>query len=186
MIFTTRTTAPSSTNKYYLKYVDSSKYGYNKCIEINSSTHSCLPNCVGYAYGRFMECQGVTSCNLSRGNAGTWYLYIADGYQRGQTPKLGAVVCYSKRGGAGHVAFVEKVYPNGDIDTTNSAYNGTRFYKRKLLAHKRYYYGSGYEFQGFIYNPTEFTPYVPPTPTETKKENFKWVLYANKLRQKRI
>lgn len=30
------------------------------------------------------------------------------------------------------------------------------------------------------------TPYVPPTPVEKKKNNFKWVLYAKKLRNRKI
>ena len=43
--FVRRTTAPSSTNKYYIK---TTKGGYNRCIQIQSDG-SVLPNCVGYA-----------------------------------------------------------------------------------------------------------------------------------------
>ena len=45
IVFTRRLTAPSSTNKFYIK---TTKGGYNKCIQIQSDG-SVLPNCVGYA-----------------------------------------------------------------------------------------------------------------------------------------
>jgi hypothetical protein len=134
-----------------------------------------------------MECQSnVHNCNLSRGQAEWWYGYTMDGYQRGQTPKLGAVICwYSTRSG-GHVAIVEEIKPNGDIVTSNSAYSGSYFYMKTLSPKNNYYMGSAYTFQGFIYNPTEFTPGPSPTPTrEEKKKRFPWVLYARNLRNNR-
>lgn len=115
-------------------------------------------NCVGYAYGRFMEVMGTTSCNLSINNAENWWANTGDGYERGQTPKLGAVVCWRKGqagnsgDGAGHVAIVEQINSDGSINTSNSAYGGTRFYT-KLLQPPNYVMGSSYTFQGFIYNP---------------------------------
>lgn len=109
-------------------------------------------NCVGYAYGRFMEIMGVTKCKLSWHNAGTWISYTQDGYERGKTPRLGAVACWSKDGGAGHVAIVEKVYPDGTIETSNSAWQGKRFYMQTLKP-PLYTWSSKFHFQGFIYNP---------------------------------
>lgn len=47
MKFIPRTKAPSTTNKYYLKV---GKGGYNKAMEINKKTHSCLPNCCGLSF----------------------------------------------------------------------------------------------------------------------------------------
>lgn len=183
MQFVRRDSPPSNDNKYYIK---TTKGGYNKCIQIQSNG-SVLPNCVGYAYGRFMECQNVHKCKLSRGNAENWY-YYNDGYDRGSTPKLGAVICWHSTRSGGHVAIVEKVYSNGDIMTSNSAYGGSRWYQRKLKRSNNYYMGSAYTFQGFIYNPTEFTddptPPTPPTPV-LRKSKFKWVLYARRLRNKR-
>lgn len=182
--FSERYIAPTSDNLYYIK---NTKGGYNKCIQIQSDG-SVLPNCTGYAYGIFMECQpNVHSCNLSRGQAEWWYGYRLDGYQRGQTPKLGAVICWHSTKSGGHVAIVEYIYPNGDIITTNSAYSGRRFY-RKRLSPPNYFMGSAYTFQGFIYNPTEFeedpTPPEPSTEEEERK-GFPWVLYARKLRNNR-
>lgn len=117
-------------------------------------------------------------------NAELWYPYTMDGYQRGQTPKLGAVICWHSTKSGGHVAIVEEIYPDGSINTSNSAYSGSYFYMKKLSPRNNYYMGSAYTFQGFIYNPTTFTPTPePPTPTDRKsKKRFPWVLYAKKLR----
>ena len=149
-----RTTAPSTTDKNWIK---TTKGGYNKCILIKGN--SCLPNCVGYAWGRWRELLKKDH-NLSRGNAENWYGNTKDGYKRGSTPKLGAVICWRKgkagvsSDGAGHVAIVEAIYNDGSILTSNSAYGGTRFYTKKLK--KGYALSSKYTFQGFIYLPIEF------------------------------
>lgn len=147
MAYQPRLEAPSKYNKYYVR-VDGG--GYNKCIPI---TGSCvMPNCVGYAYGRFMEAAGVTECKLSTGNAGTWFGNSSDGYERGSTPRLGAVLCWGKPGAAGHVAIVEQINSDGSITTSNSAYGGKFFYTQTLKP--PYVQNSGnYKFQGFIYNP---------------------------------
>jgi surface antigen len=178
--FTPRKTRPANDNLYYIK---TTKGGYNKCIQIQSDGR-VLPNCTGYAWGRFMECQpNVHNCNLSRMNAELWYPYTADGYERGSTPKLGAVICWHSTRSGGHVAIVEEIKANGDIVTSNSAYSGSYFYMRTLKA-PNYYMGSAYTFQGFIYNPTNFdppTPPIPPTPTKLKNK-FPWFIYSRKLR----
>lgn len=150
MAFKARTTAPSATDK---NWIHTSKGGKNSCILV--SGNSVLPNCVGYAWGRFMEILGSTP-KLSRGNAEDWWAY-KDGYKRGQTPKLGAVICYKKgktgtgADGAGHVAIVEKIYSDGSILIGESGYKSFRFRTMKLP--KGYKYFSGYTLQGFIYNP---------------------------------
>ena len=165
--FKKRTTAPSASDKYW---IHSSNGGLNECIEINNSG-SCLPNCVGYAWGRFYEITGKRP-NLSRANAENWYGYTKDGYQRSQTPVEGAVICWRKgvagnsSDGAGHVAIVEEVMSNGDVLTSNSAYNGSRFYTKKFTKASNYYIGSAYTFQGFILPPTTFS--TTSTTTTTK------------------
>ena len=153
--FTPRTTAPSASNKYY---IHTSAGGYNQCIRIKGN--SVLPNCVGYAWGRAYEAWGVKP-KLSRGNAEDWWAY-KDGYSRGSTPRIGAVICWRKgnagygKDGAGHVAFVERVNGDGSILISNSNYSGTRFYTVTLK--KPYKMGAGLTFQGFIYAPVSFTP----------------------------
>ena len=164
MAFKARTTAPSTTDK---NWIHTSKGGKNSCILV--SGNSVLPNCVGYAWGRFMEILGSTP-KLSRGNAEDWWNY-KDGYKRGSTPKLGAVVCYRKgkvgtgADGAGHVAIVEKIYSDGSILISESGYKSFRFRTTKLA--KGYKYFTGYTFQGFIYNPavTDTTTSKPSTTT---------------------
>ena len=153
MAFKARLSAPSTTDKYWIK---TTYGGKNECILINSSTGSCLPNCVGYAWGRAYEIMGKRP-KLSKGNAENWWGYN-DGYSRGQTPKLGAIACWRKgkagdsSDGAGHVAVVEKV--NGkDFTSSNSGYGGTRFWTQSHKASNNYNIGSAYTFQGFIYLP---------------------------------
>lgn len=180
--FVPRTTDPSTSNLYYIKR-NSTFHGYNRCIIINNSNGSVLPNCTGYAWGRFCECQNnVHDCKLSRANAELWYGNTLDGYSRGQTPKLGAVICWHSTRSGGHVAIVEQINEDGSILTSNSAYNGKRFYMKTLYP-PTYKMGSSYTFQGFIYNPTTF---IEPSPTPVgagTKNKFPWVLYARKFRK---
>lgn len=147
-----------------------------------------LPNCTCYAWGRFWEISDpnneyINRPNLSLGDGGQWYSYIQDGYERGQTPKLGAVICFSKNGGgAGHVAIVEEIKTNGDIITSNSAYGSTFFYLSTLYASNNYN-TSSYTCQGFIYNPFANQNPTPPTPPSLKKHKYKFVLFDNRRKK---
>lgn len=161
MTFKPRLSAPAAKDKHW---IHTSKGGLNSCILI--SGNSCLPNCVGYAWGRFYEIMGKAP-KLSRANAEMWFGYTQDGYKRGQTPKLGAVICWRKgkagwaSDGAGHVAIVEKVNNDGSIVVSESGYKAFRFRTRVLRP--PYAIGSTYAFQGFIYNPA-----VKDAPNESK------------------
>lgn len=158
--FTPRTEAPDTSNAFY--YADNPFYqsGYG------------LPNCTCYAWGRFYEVSG-TRPSLSLGNAEDWFGYTADGYQRGQIPQLGAVICWRKGAagnnadGAGHVEIVEQINEDGTIVTTGSAYNGYLF-RTKTRSNDGNWSGGDYIFQGFIYNPVTFDGttggMVVPTP----------------------
>ena len=117
-----------------------------------------LPNCTCYAWGRFWEIADSNHDysnrpNLSTSDAEDWYNYN-DGYERGSTPRLGAVLCLADGpfSGAGHVAIVEEIYPDGSITCSNSAWNGSYFYLTTLQP-PLYLPTAGYIFQGFIYNP---------------------------------
>lgn len=146
MSFTKRLTAPSKDNKYY-----------------NSSNNPFVPtygmfqnggNCTAYAWGRFYELL-ESKPKLYTGNAETWYKHTEDGYQRGSTPELGAVICWEGIGSkAGHVAIVEEIKSDGSIVTSNSAWKKTLFYTKTLKP--PYDMGTGYKFQGFIYHPICF------------------------------
>ena len=153
--YNSRLTEPGTKDKNWLH---TSAGGYNSCIHISGG--SCLPNCVGYAWGRWRKLLGKNH-NLSRSNAENWWGNTGDGYKRGQTPKLGAVICWRKgiagngSDGAGHVAIVEQVNADGSIITSNSGYGGKRFYTQHLKP--PYSIGRSYTLQGFIYIPLDFS-----------------------------
>lgn len=161
--YTPRLKAPSNNDKNWVHYT---RDGYNYCIRISGS--SCLPNCVGYAWGRWRELLGKKP-KLSTNNAEDWWAK-SDGYKRGQEPALGAVACWRKgkagygADGAGHVAIVEKIDADGTVTLSNSAYGGTRFYLSKFKKGK-FDLGSKYYLQGFIYLPN-----TEPPKKETKPE----------------
>lgn len=122
-----------------------------------------LPNCTCYAWGRRYEITGKRP-TLSLGNAETWYGY-KDGYPRGNSPALGAVICFADGpySGLGHVAVVEKIDSDTGIVTfSNSAYRGSYFYTVSGTRANNYGYSAGYKFQGFIYLDDE--PIPPPDP----------------------
>lgn len=118
-------------------------------------------NCTWYAYGRFAEIANQWVPALGginqHHNAGDWWAETTL-LPKGQTPKVGACICWGPTvEGLGHVAIVEKVYPNGDIDISESGWESFYFYYReRLTASSNYhipYHSGTYVFQGFIYNP---------------------------------
>lgn len=161
-IYKPRTSAPAVNNKYYMHY---SNGGYNTCKEIDTKTGSVLPNCVGYCQGRILE---NTNCNkanwkLPACDAEDWFETAKkNGLPTGLTPKLGASICWKQgqthntKDGAGHVATVEAIRPNGDLECSNSARNGQKFYMTVVKKADGYNY-NGKQFQGFIYCGIDFT-----------------------------
>ncbi len=132
-----------------------------------------LPNCTAYAWGRFWEeGEPPTRPNLSTGNAQDWYGNTADGYDRGSTPRVGAILCLSGGGGegVGHVCIVEQINADGSIVTSNSAYTrnpdlmDSYYFYLETRQPPNYDPSGTYGFQGFIYNPyvnvTTASPYV--------------------------
>ena len=174
-MFEQRYAAPGSGNKFYIN-VDGG--GFNRCIKV--SGFSVLPNCTGYAWGRFMEECGRTSCNLSTGNAQNWYSYTADGYPRGQVPKLGAVMCWGAGSGKyGHVAIVEQINTDGSVIASMSNYpvDGKKLpYFDRVTYRPPYRSASGLPFQGFIYNPY-ITTDIPFGASDQEHNGHKYYLY---------
>ena len=163
--YTPRLSEPSTSDLNWIHYTEG---GYNYCIIGSNGGISVLPNCTGYAWGRWRELLGEYH-NLSRGNAEKWFLNTSDGYARGQVPKLGAVICWSVgtiddgTDGAGHVAIVEQINDDGSIVISQSGWGSPRFWTQTI--NKNYYYGSSYKFQGFIYLPIEYGDHDDvPTP----------------------
>lgn len=156
-----------------------------------------MPNCTAYAWGRFWEIGDSLNIGEHKPNpnelpgywsGGYWWREVDRSvYQTGQTPELGAVICFEDTsGGDGHVAIVEVINSDGSIITSNSAYNYTFFYTQTLYASNNYgwtsYLGHYYRCQGFIYNPYG----DQPTPVVTRKHKFPWVLYARKFRTRNL
>ena len=161
MIHKPRVTAPAASDRNWLAW---DKGGHNYCIKV--SGNSVLPNCTGYAWGRWRELLGKFH-ELSRGDAEVWW-GKGDGYNRGQTPKLGAIACWkqgtagNKNDGLGHVAVVEEIHTDGTITTSNSAYKSTNFYLQTLKS--PFVYKPGFVLQGFIYLPVDLVPAPKPIP----------------------
>lgn len=159
--FSPRLSAPSLSNKYYYSDLNAFyKYGYG------------MPNCTAYAYGRAYEILG-SKPKLSWNNAEQWYDYNkSNGYYKyGQTPKVGAIACWSYNGGGGHVAVVEKV-ENGQITFSNSAWSGKRFYlSYASISDKNAGGNSWWNFQGYIYL-GNFSSSTSTTQATTKKVTY--------------
>lgn len=155
-----RTKQPDKSNKYYNTNI-------NPFVSAGYGMFQNNGNCTAYAYGRFFEVIG-SKPKLSTGNAENWY-GKNDGYKRGKTPKLGAVICWSKgqagksSDGAGHVGVVEEIKDNGDIVISNSGWKQFIFKTKTITKASGYMTGlsSSYKFQGFIYPPIEFEEEKP-------------------------
>ena len=131
-----------------------------------------LPNCTCYAWGRRAEILNKAP-DLSTGNADTFWEYNqnTNAYPSGQTPKLGAIICWRYTGShsndGGHVGVVEQINDDGTIITSNSAYGGTFFYTQTLSPTNGYEWADYTQLQGFIYLPSGYNP--EPTPVKRKK-----------------
>lgn len=165
MAFTPRLTKPELGNKYYLTKAAG---GYSTCIKGNTKMPTynpqldVLPNCVGYALGRFNEIGDYKTFKYAiRGNAEDFFDNAKLlGLKTGQEPKLGAIACWSKGithnsgDGAGHVAIVEQIYNRDTILTSESGWNGNAFWvQNRHRVNGNWGQNSTYKFLGFIYNP---------------------------------
>lgn len=159
--YTPRTTAPGTNEAWFYSNNPFYQSGYG------------MPNCTCYAWGRFAENLG-SKPSLCLWDAEEWYSYN-DGYERGQKPKLGAVIVWGKgeignsADGAGHVAIVEHINDDGSIRTSNSAWGGSLFYMQDI---PNTYALSGYNFLGFIYHPNNYEDDHDDVPTPISGNRF--------------
>lgn len=163
MSFKMRTTKPEAGNKYYITKANG---GYSNAVKGNSTYRDkdcdVLPNCVGYAYGRFNEIGGYGYCKyLKPVNAEKFIQYKDSELKVGQTPKVGACMVW-RRGsvssgsdGAGHVAIVEKVVSNTEVYTSESGWDAKKPFwnQTRKKGDGNWGQNSSYKFLGFIYNP---------------------------------
>ena len=128
------------------------------------SAGDTLPSCTAYVWGRFYELLSSDPTFLITNKVEQWYDYTEDGYNRGQTPALGAIMCWKGdtsantdgNGGHGHVAIVEKINADGSIVTSESAWNDSRYWwttDRSKGDNGNWGQSTAYTFQGFIYCP---------------------------------
>ena len=155
-------------------------YTYKKRVNTSSKHSAGFPggspfsknpstggNCTWWAWGRFKEVYKLATkksleWTAGAGNACMFYTIMGNaGYKTGKTPKPGAIICWgygSAHGNPGHVAFVEQVYSNGDIEISQSGWSSGPLPNRRITKKSGYKFGYNNDhFNGFIYNKVEFT-----------------------------
>ena len=121
-----------------------------------------LPHCVVYVIGRWYEAMDFERTyseylcpvlHVGRGDA--VYPYTQDGYARGLTPEIGAVICFTG-GPGGHVAVVEEISADGlTLTCSNSGYVSGRYFYLSTVHWNgnTWHWNNTYTFEGFVYNP---------------------------------
>ena len=176
-----RTTQPSR-NKYYIRKVSG---GLNGAVAGKPTIKGAnvLCNCVGYANGRFNE--SINDPELKGVVLNFKYQLICNaenfiesakrqGLKISPTPIEGGIMVWQKGrslssgDGAGHVAFVERVYDDGSILTSESGYNSWAFKTvRRTNGNGRWGQAAAYKFRGCVVNPSIKNPKVVPVPKLT-------------------
>lgn len=165
----------TNTLDYYTTanpFYTAQEWGYNPATGQDEWLSLWMPNCTAYAFGRFNELAQEHQYNTRwpMGNGEDWYdLAPGLGLSRGQTPSIGAAMCWSYTDGSegGHVAIIEQLIYTGntltEIVTSNSAWNGYNpprtpqnsfpwFYLEHIDPNYLDNY-SNQHFKGFIYHP---------------------------------
>ncbi len=173
MEYKPRLTRPEAGNPYYNRKENG---GYSDAILGKPTDAGCnvLPNCVGYAYGRFNEIGGYGRMKYLRPVNAENFIANAGSLTVEQTPSLGACMVWKKGAtlngsdGAGHVAIVEQILSPTRIVTSESGYKcSTPFWtKTRDKGDGNWGAGAGYTFLGFIRNPA-VTGTVAASPTAT-------------------
>lgn len=166
-------------------YIQRSYGGYSPCIEGNNAhgllpfPGSVLPNCVGWATGRFNEIMGLNACTYLGSTDAMYFMQFCatQGLQSGMTPKLGACMVWDEHYVGqtrieGHVAIVEQVLSPTSVRTSESHWNATSL---PLVEDNIRNYGNGRwgyaaQFLGFIYLPQ------PPAPITTSGKMPIWMM----------
>jgi len=165
-MFTPCIKIPEAGNPYYNK----APKGYNPCI-LGNNDHgqrgkglNVLPNCVGWATGRFAEIIGEPRCEYLGNTNACNYISTArkQGLKISKAPQAGGVMVWSGGpGGYGHVAVVEATIGTDTVVTSESEYYGAAFVvytRRKSGGNWRqgcYWMDSTYKYLGCILNPSQ-------------------------------
>ena len=157
------------------------KYGgCSPCIQGNDAfglrpfTGSVLPNCVGAAVAIYNIKAGEAGCKyLGNRNAVDFTKFVKEqGLTTGQTPKEGACMVWGY--GEGHVAVVDKVISDNEVETVESGWSYRsepilRRINRKRGSAGRW--GYSHDFIYFIYQPDKPTPTPVTTYTVKRGDN---------------
>lgn len=144
--------------KYYIK----KPKGWNPCILGNEKHRdpvlNVLPNCVGWATGRFNEIGGYGKCKyLGNTDAENFINYVkSQNLEIGENPEIGSCMVWQGIGDLkGHVAIVEEKINNNEIVTSESGWTSTKSYWTQTRKNNNGNWGlnKNYKFLGFIYNP---------------------------------
>ena len=181
----------------YFRTIDTG--GYSPCILGNNEIiprgepRNVLPNCVGYATGRFNEMGGYGYCKYLGNTDARYFIDLArsQGLEIGMTPKVGACMVWSNGDGKdkhGHVAIVEEILDPYAILVSESGWDASVY-----VWNCSHYLGNdgqwlsgnpdepnndlswlnqsnGYRFLGFIYNPALEIDKTLPNPVEQNKQ----------------
>lgn len=184
MTYTPRLTIPEKGNPYYNTKENG---GYSTAIKGSPCEPGLdvLRNCVGYAYGRFNEIVNNGRMDYLKPVNAEQFIIAIEKYKQpltvGPTPKLGACMVWAQgttstgSDGAGHVAIVEQINPDGSIVTSESGYNAKKAFwtQTRSNADGRWGQGSKYNFLGFIYNPA--VPDEESEPSDNKEAELQMI-----------
>lgn len=189
-----RTVRPNATDKFILLYNNAVNGGVSQCITGHSPADkvaNVLPNCVGYACGRFNEIyDDVTGTDKIKfckycGHANTFTdIAKAYGHKVGTVAMVGAIMCWAGgTSGHGHVCVVEVVIDPNTVCVSESSWTERTVFKYRKRTRLLGSWSTNptYRFKGFIYNPALYdNPY--PVPERTIKKgckgnDVKWVQY---------
>lgn len=188
-----RTERPHKTDRYGYCYNRKDNGGLSTCCEGNGPDKECnvLPNCCGYATGRFNE-----AYNEDTGYGAMKYSFLnchardfvtrakSHGMLTGPYPATGSIMVLS--GGSsklGHVCFVERVVSANSVIITESSWTNKTVFKRKTRNRLLGNWSTNplYKLEGFIYLPSRYNnPYSVPEHTLKKGDkgtDVKWLQY---------
>lgn len=178
--FEPRLSKPTGKNPYYRT---KSAGGYSPCILGNDAKGrrdlnlNVLPNCVGWAVGRFNEIGGYGQCRWLGSTNAKYFVVLAknQGLKVSQEPTLGGVMVWGHKSKAGHVAIVEKVLSDNIIVTSESEWNAATFavyHRARGNGNWRegcYWMGVDYTYLGCVVNPA----IIDEEEAELTEEKFK-------------
>lgn len=186
--FKIRTKKPVQSDVNSKCYVNYETGGWSGAIVCSNDYANVLPNCVGYANGRFNEI--YAEMNKTTGSKYPWlncnacdFIKRAQSYypelEIAKEPVPGAIMVWTGGwGNYGHVAIVERINYDGSLFTSESAYSetpteGNKFYTATRYPASEWGMGGTYKFAGFILNPAvpKIAPEVTPDTKRDEKKN---------------